>query len=120
NYDCDIYSFEIEEPSKVTIDFTYPMEFGSRTAYDSILLTADSKKVVEYSLKNSHWDGSYVKGEAIYLPRGKFFIRVMGKDNWSSWGKEYSLKVTAQAGFVEQEFNNTFATANKLPLGKTI
>jgi len=122
-YDDDYYRFSVPSTSKLGLSFSWPQIIGvsgTNTAYHLTIRDSNNVTRFYYQPTNAEYSGSWFSNYSIFLPAGTYYVDVYGDTNSNTWGKTYSLKVTAAAGNYEQEFNDSIATANSLPLGSTI
>mgnify|MGYP002079102753 CR=1 FL=1 len=118
-WDEDYYGVSIPSAGRVTIDLRFP-ELASSAAYNLFIYNDKGSTVQSFALTSSHRDGAWLRSQAIFLPEGRFYLNLQAAEDWGSWNKVYTLKVTHSAGLVEQEPNGTAALATTLPVGKAI
>ncbi|MDT0156412.1 hypothetical protein Q9R19_02115 [Microbacterium sp. ARD32] len=119
-YDDDYYAFDVPKAGRATISLTFPSGLGTGTAYYVNVLDQNGTVLYQVPVKAGDWNGAALKSLATYLPAGRFYIGVSGRDSYASWGKTYKLSMTVTATRAEAEPNRSTASANVVPLGATV
>ncbi len=118
--DDDYFRIEVPSDGRLTVNFTFPSNLGTGTAYKLYIYDANGNEVYDFNVGGASWDGSYIKNFGTFTRAGTWYIKIYGADDYASWGKTYNLTVNHKSGLVETEFNNSTATADSLALDKTI
>ncbi|MDF1487419.1 Ig-like domain-containing protein [Tessaracoccus caeni] len=118
-WDYDYYAIDVPAAGRTTIDLRFPPS-GSSAAYGLLILDDKGRTVQGFDLTSAHRDGAWLRSQALFLPKGTFYLRLSGSQTWDTWAKQYTLKVTHAAGLVELEPNGSAQLATELPLGKSL
>ncbi|MBK7819834.1 MAG: hypothetical protein IPJ61_01845 [Tessaracoccus sp.] len=118
-WDDDYFGISIPAAGRVTLDLRFPT-LTSSTAYYVYLYNDKGGTVQSFTVTSSHRDGAWLRSQAIFLREGRYSLMLRAADDWDSWNKVYTLKVTHAAGLAEQEPNGSATLATTLPLGKAI
>ncbi len=118
--DDDYYAIDLPSNGRIKLTLTFPTIYGDGDAYDVYVLDASSQEVTEYDLDVTESNGSWLSKQALYLPKGRSFIEIVGYSTDDTWGKTYKLRADFTPGLVETEPNGSIASADTLPLGRTI
>ncbi|HEY3544963.1 MAG TPA: hypothetical protein VGK17_02590 [Propionicimonas sp.] len=118
--DLDYYAVDLPSAGRVKLNLRFPSDLGTGSAYTVAVYNSAGKKLYGFSLGGGDWNGSSLAGEGVFMPAGRFYVRIYGYDSWASWGKTYTLNVGWTPGTVEREPNDTTATATSLALGATV
>jgi|GEM_PF-3340064 len=117
--DSDSYVFDVPQDGRVSIDLRFEAGLPSGPGY-GVLVYRDDGTLYSWQVDASASDGSFLRDQATFLAAGRYHLLITGSADRATWGKEYTLVVTATPGAVETEQNDDFARADALPLGRQI
>ncbi|MDR1766956.1 MAG: hypothetical protein LBR32_00715 [Propionibacteriaceae bacterium] len=123
--DQDYYSFQVDQPAALAIDFTVPSGLSSSAnAYTVSIVKSTGSNSISYLYRYQvKGDGSGIAGNNMTIGTGTWYLVVEGQSSSPAWGKKYQVKLslTRQSGVsYESEDNNSMQTATTLPLGQTM
>lgn len=120
SWDHDYYRVTLPKAGRVVLTLTFEEMYGDDKAYELSVFGASDEEFADFTLKAGHFDGSWLKKQSLYLPAGTYLIDIYGMFYYPTWGKSYQLRVDLKPGVVEQEPNDSGATATRLPMGTTV
>ncbi|MDR1790597.1 MAG: hypothetical protein LBR20_02880 [Propionibacteriaceae bacterium] len=127
--DTDTYQFEVDNPSQLSISFTYQACDPTKEMFYFKIYSLDNGTIVNryfWVLKGDQCGGALLASQAIYVPAGSYYVEVFGQNSWPSYeqGQSYRLVVSASALNVEVEQNDPVNVPTAKPtfiqLGETI
>jgi len=120
SWDYDYFAVDIPADARLALDFKYPSGLGAERAYDFTVYNAGGDVLYDYRLAGEQSDGKFLASQAMFVPKGRVYIRIDGSSSYASWGQKYTLTAKSTPGLVETEFNATTATADVLKPGAVI
>ncbi|GAA2249617.1 hypothetical protein N1031_19725 [Herbiconiux moechotypicola] len=120
SYDYDYYAVDVTTAGRLGIDFRFDKNLGGGSAYSLAVLDDAQNYLYSYDLDGFDSDGSFLRDQATFVAKGRYYVQIFARNSWASWGKPYSLTLTNTPGAVETEFNDTSNSADALPLATTV
>ncbi|QXQ09008.1 hypothetical protein [Paeniglutamicibacter sp. Y32M11] len=117
--DEDFYALDIPYSGRTKLDFKFPANLGTQTAYNITVMDDSEENLYSFAVPGNAHNGTWLASQAMYLPKGRIYIQIDGPWYGNSLGKTYTLGASHSSGNVETEFNQDTATANAIKLGTT-
>ncbi len=92
--DDDYFRIEVPSDGRLTVNFTFPSNLGTGTAYKLYIYDANGKEVYGYNLSGNDSNGSWLRSKPTSFTKGTWYIKIYGADDYASWGKTYNLTVS--------------------------
>ncbi|ASN39670.1 hypothetical protein CGQ24_11995 [Arthrobacter sp. 7749] len=93
--DEDYFAVNMPAAGRSTFTFKYPNVGVGNDAYRLTIYDAAGDERYDYGLAGSRGNGSWLATKPISLGKGRSYIRISGDASSPSWGKTYSLNVSA-------------------------
>lgn len=124
-YDCDIYKFTAPSAGRLTIDLRFSGSLGTEASLGLSVFASDGTSLYRQDISSADYDGSALRGLAMYVDAGVFYValttRTSGFSSGYIWSNQpYSLSAAVASGVVETERNNSTANADPIGLGTTV
>ena len=115
--DVDYYKFTIPDTGYVNIDFNHDYVDDAYNEYWYIGLFDSSNK--NMMGRNSYGNITNNPTPNIGLPAGTYYIKICHAFKYSELNYSFKINYTKSSAW-EKEFNDTFSTANSVPINSTI
>ena len=117
--DEDWFKFELPEDGNVSLNFKHPIIASTSHYWNIYLYTADGVTSV---IGDTYWvvaGNENITTSAIGLPAGTYYIKITPESYHNCDNGTYTLQVNyEQSDRWETELNNSFGTADQLPLNR--
>ncbi|GAA1801588.1 hypothetical protein [Nesterenkonia flava] len=118
--DCDIYRFSATQAGRVQLDLRFADGLGTSGELEVRVLGAQGNALLDTALSPSDHNGARLHNVAVYVPAGTFYVSLKARERSVWWNQAYQLTATLAPARVENEPNNSTATATAVGLGQTI
>ena len=116
--DIDYYRVDTDEPGCFRLAFEHEYMDHSDFVWAVTLTDGDSTELITFGVPGNKTKSVF---DPIGLPAGTFFIRVSGYYSSSNADIAYSLKLEYEPSDAwEKELNESFGTANRVSVNKTV
>ncbi|WP_426323971.1 hypothetical protein [Microbacterium sp. E-13] len=107
--ESDYFAFDVAAARNLSLLLKFPSNLGSADVYDVDVYDASGTRLYHFDVTGNRYDGSWLAPQYIRVAAGRTYVRISGQNNWTSWGKAYTL--TARYVFTQTPVPTISGTA---------